>query len=65
MNVKVCSSGACGIIAGMYLSCPHGYTEVSFTTVDDEGWTACCGDQYSVFTDDGTRYCKCCYATVL
>jgi hypothetical protein len=44
--------------------CEHGHTCYNVSTFDAEGVTACCGAFYSVFSDDGSLYCKCCYGSV-
>ena len=45
------------------VTCTHWQT-VKFTTVDNDDITICCNAHTSIFLDDGTEYCKCCYATV-
>lgn len=45
-------------------TCQHGYDESTQTTIDDDGITACCAAYSSIFMDDGTEYCKCCYGAV-
>lgn len=44
--------------------CTHGYEPDTETVVDGDGRTACCGAYTSIFIDDGTEYCKCCYGSV-
>lgn len=44
--------------------CPHGHDENTLTPLGDDGITLCCDAYSSIFTDDGTEYCKCCYGTV-
>lgn len=44
--------------------CEHGHSCYDVSTFDAEGITACCGAYYSVFSDDGSLYCKCCYGSV-
>ena len=45
-------------------NCPHGRTPYDETVVDDAGITACCAAYSSIFADDGTEYCKCCFGAV-
>lgn len=45
--------------------CEHETFEYALIVETDAGEvTSCCHAQYSVFTDTGEFYCKCCYAEV-
>lgn len=45
-------------------ACVHGYSATDETSVDEDGRTACCGAFSSIFADDGSEYCKCCFGSV-
>jgi hypothetical protein len=44
--------------------CEHGHGSLGEATVNADGITSCCGVYTSIFTDDGSEYCRCCYGTV-
>lgn len=47
--------------------CPHGFETADNTgdvIVKPDGTTTCCGAFTSIFMDDESEYCKCCYRTV-
>lgn len=44
--------------------CRHGFTSANTTVVDQDGITVCCAAYSSIFIDDGSEYCKCCYGSV-
>lgn len=44
--------------------CPHGSDVHQATTRRADDRSVCCGAYTSIFTDDGTEYCKCCFAEV-
>ena len=45
-------------------TCPHGSSIYNHAQVNADGITACCGAHSSIFTDDGSEYCKCCFGSV-
>jgi len=51
----------------MYTSrCPHGNTVRTEVVLDsDNERTVCCGAFTSVFMDDQSLYCKCCFGAVV
>lgn len=45
------------------MACEHEVTAPR--SVNADGITNCCGAYTSIFIDDQTEYCKCCYETIV
>lgn len=46
------------------MNCAHDHDGDEPSVVDSDGITACCAAYTSIAIDDGTEYCKCCYAEI-